>query len=180
VSGPGATVRWPRYSKVMDFELEFGIFLGKTGTDIPAGKAREHIFGYTIYNDFSARDAQMNEMPAMLGPTKGKSFQGGNALGPWIVTPDEIPDARALAVEVRVNSETWSKNTTAEMLFTFEEVIEFISGDETLHAGEFIGSGTVGNCCGLELDRYLEHGDEIELEVEQIGVLRNKVIRQDM
>ncbi len=180
VSGPGATVRWPRYSKVMDFELELGVFLGKTGTDIPVSKAREHIFGYTIYNDFSARDAQMNEMPAMLGPTKGKSFQGGNALGPWIVTPDEIPDARALAVEVRVNSETWSKNTTAEMLFTFEEVIEFISGDETLHAGEFIGSGTVGNCCGLELDRYLEHGDEIELEVEQIGVLRNKVIRQDM
>jgi 2-keto-4-pentenoate hydratase/2-oxohepta-3-ene-1,7-dioic acid hydratase in catechol pathway len=180
VSGPGATVRWPRYSKVMDFELEFGIFLGKTGTDIPASKAREHIFGYTIYNDFSARDAQMNEMPAMLGPTKGKSFQGGNVLGPWIVTADEIPDARALKVEVRVNGETWSKNTTAEMLFSFEEVIAFISSDETLHAGEFIGSGTVGNCCGLELDRYLQHGDQIELQVERIGVLRNKVIRQDV
>ena len=83
--------------------------------------------------------------------------------GPWIVTPDEIGDPQALDVEVRVNGETRSRGRTAGMLFSFEEILAHASQDETIHAGEFFGSGTVGNCCGLEIGRFLEHGDTIEL-----------------
>ncbi len=178
VRGPGATVRWPRYSEIMDYELEFGVFLGKTGANITAASARDHIFGFTIFNDFSARDQQMKEMAGRLGPAKGKSFDGANVLGPWIVTPDEIGDPYDLAMEARVNGEVWSSGRTEGMLFSFEEMIAHMSQDETVFAGEFIGSGTVGNGCGLEHGRYLQHGDTIELEVERIGVLRNKVERQ--
>jgi len=178
VRGPGATVRWPRYSEVMDYELEFGVFLGRTGADIAASAARQHIFGFTIFNDFSARDQQMKEMAGRLGPAKGKSFDGANVIGPWIVTPDEIGDPYDLAMEARVNGEIWSSGRSSGMLFSFEEMIAYMSQDETMFAGEFIGSGTVGNGCGLEHGRYLQHGDRIELEVERIGVLGNTVERQ--
>jgi len=178
VRGPGTIVRWPRYSQVMDYELEFGIVTRRTKANIALGEARNHIFGYTIFNDFSARDMQGLEMEGRLGPAKGKSFDGANVLGPWIVTPDEIGDPQALAVEVRVNGEVRSRGKTAGMLFSFEEILVHASQDETIHAGEFFGSGTVGNCCGLELGRFLEHGDAIELQVENIGVLRNRVERQ--
>ena len=180
VRGTNTTVKWPRYSQVMDYELEFGIITKNRGANIPASKARDHIFGYTIFNDFSARDAQRVEMEGRLGPAKGKSFDGGNVLGPWIVTPDEIGDPYKLKMESRVNGETRSRGTTEGMLFPFEEIIAHVTKDETLMPGEFIGSGTVGNGCGLELGRYLEHGDTIELEVEKIGVLRNWVERQDL
>jgi 2-keto-4-pentenoate hydratase/2-oxohepta-3-ene-1,7-dioic acid hydratase in catechol pathway len=178
VVGPDATVQWPRYSELMDFELEFGVYIGKRGKNISAGNAKDHIFGYTIFNDFSARDQQVIEMQGRLGPTKGKSFDMGNSMGPWIVTPDELGDPEKMNVEVRVNGEVWAKNSTADMLHNFEKMIEHISKDETLHPGEFIGSGTVGNCCGLEQDRFLKDGDTIELYVDKIGVLRNKVVRQ--
>jgi 2-keto-4-pentenoate hydratase/2-oxohepta-3-ene-1,7-dioic acid hydratase in catechol pathway len=178
VRGPGTTVRWPRYSKIMDYELEFGIVTRRTRANIAPGHARDHIFGYTIFNDFSARDIQTLEMEGRLGPAKGKSFDGANVLGPWIVTPDEIGDPQALDVEVRVNGEMRARGRTAGMLFSFEEILAHASQDETIHAGEFFGSGTVGNCCGLELGRFLEHGDVIELQVENIGVLKNKVERQ--
>ncbi len=91
VQGPDATITWPRYSRVMDYELEYGIVVGRTGANVSEESARDHIFGYTIFNDFSARDQQASEMPGWLGPAKGKSFDGGNVLGPWIVTRDEIP-----------------------------------------------------------------------------------------
>jgi 2-keto-4-pentenoate hydratase/2-oxohepta-3-ene-1,7-dioic acid hydratase in catechol pathway len=178
VRGPGTTVLWPRYSKIMDYELEFGIVTRRTRANIPLGEARDHIFGYTIFNDFSARDMQMIEMEGRLGPAKGKSFDGSNVLGPWIVTPDEIGDPQALNVEVRVNGEARSQGKTAGMLFSFEEILRHASQDETIYAGEFFGSGTVGNCCGLEIGRFLEHGDVIELQVENIGVLQNRVERQ--
>jgi 2-keto-4-pentenoate hydratase/2-oxohepta-3-ene-1,7-dioic acid hydratase in catechol pathway len=178
VRGPGTTVKWPRYSRVMDYELEFGIVTRRTRANIPLRDARSHIFGYTIFNDFSARDIQGIEMEGRLGPAKGKSFDGGNVLGPWIVTPDEIGDPQALDVEVRVNGQSRARGRTAEMLFSFEEILAHVSQDETIHAGEFFGSGTVGNCCGLELGRFLEHGDVIELEVENVGVLKNRVERQ--
>lgn len=178
VCGPDATVRWPRYSEVMDYELEFGVFVGRTAANVPASQAHGHIFGFTIFNDFSARDQQMKEMPGWLGPSKGKSFDGANVLGPWIVTPDEVGDPYALAMEARINGEVWSQGRSEGMLFSFEELIAHMSRDETLFAGEFIGSGTVGNGCGLEHGRFLRHGDTIELEVEKIGVLRNKVERQ--
>jgi 2-keto-4-pentenoate hydratase/2-oxohepta-3-ene-1,7-dioic acid hydratase in catechol pathway len=175
VRGPESVVQWPRYSRVADFELELAVVIGRTGRDIAPAAAGGHIFGYTIYNDFSARDMQIREMPGRLGPSKGKSFDGGNVLGPWIVTADEIPDPQALAVEVRVNGEVWARNTTADMLFAFPELIAFISQDETLHAGEVIGSGTVGNCTGLELGRFLRDGDVVELEIAGIGILRNRI-----
>ena len=178
VRGTGTTVRWPRYSRVMDFELEFGVFTRGTAANIPAANAHKHIFGFTIFNDFSARDQQRLEMPGWLGPAKGKSFDGANVLGPWIVTPDEIGDPYHLSMEARVNGEVWTRNTSEGMLFSFEEMIAYMSRDETLHAGEFIGSGTVGNGCGLELGRFLQHKDLIELEVERIGVLANRVEQQ--
>lgn len=178
VAGPGAIVKWPRYSEVMDYELEFGIVTRRTRANIPVGEAGAHIFGYTIFNDFSARDRQGLEMQGRLGPAKGKSFDGGNALGPYIVTPDEIGDPQALRVAVRVNGETRAEANTSGMLFSFEEVLAYASQDETIHAGEFFGSGTVGGCCGLEIGRFLESGDVVELDVEKIGVLRNTVVRQ--
>ncbi|WP_439404857.1 fumarylacetoacetate hydrolase family protein [Bradyrhizobium sp. DASA03076] len=179
VRGTNTTVKWPRYSKVMDYELEFGIITKNRGANIPAAKAGDHIFGYTIFNDFSARDAQRIEMEGRLGPAKGKSFDGGNVMGPWIVTPDEIGDPYRLKMEARVNGETRSTGVSDGMLFSFEEIIAHVTQDETLMPGEFIGSGTVGNGCGLELGWYLEHGDTVELEVEKIGVLKNRVERQD-
>jgi 2-keto-4-pentenoate hydratase/2-oxohepta-3-ene-1,7-dioic acid hydratase in catechol pathway len=179
VRGTNTTVKWPRYSKVMDYELEFGIITKNKGANIPASKAGDHIFGFTIFNDFSARDAQRVEMEGLLGPAKGKSFDGGNVMGPWIVTPDEIGNPYKLKMEARVNGKMRSQGVTEGMLFSFEEIIAHVTKDETLMPGEFIGSGTVGNGCGLELGWYLEHGDTIELDVEKIGVLKNKVERQD-
>jgi 2-keto-4-pentenoate hydratase/2-oxohepta-3-ene-1,7-dioic acid hydratase in catechol pathway len=178
VVGTGAVVAWPRYSEVMDYELEVGIVTKRTRANILAREAASHIFGYTIFDDFSARDRQMIEMQGRLGPAKGKSFDGSNAMGPWIVTPDELGDPQTLEVEVRVNGETRSKGDTSEMLFSFEEILAYASLDETIRAGEFFGSGTVGNCCGLEIGRFLESGDTIELSVGRIGVLSNRVVRQ--
>jgi 2-keto-4-pentenoate hydratase/2-oxohepta-3-ene-1,7-dioic acid hydratase in catechol pathway len=178
VRGTNTTVKWPRYSQVMDYELELGIITRGRGANISAAKAKDHIFGFTIFNDFSARDAQRIEMEGGLGPAKGKSFDGGNVLGPWIVTPDEIGEPYRLKMEVRVNGQLRSIGATDGMLFSFEEIIAHISKDETLMPGEFIGSGTVGNGCGLEIGQFLEHGDSIELDVEKIGILKNKVERQ--
>lgn len=178
VGAPGSIVNWPKYSKVMDYELEFGCVTKSRGSDISAAKAKDHIFGFTIFNDFSARDAQRIEMAGRLGPAKGKSFNGGNVLGPWIVTYDEIGDPYSLRMQARVNGETRCDSTTSGMLYSFEEIIAHMSKDETLMPGEFIGSGTVGNGCGLEIGRFLESGDRIELEVEKIGVLANEVRSQ--
>jgi 2-keto-4-pentenoate hydratase/2-oxohepta-3-ene-1,7-dioic acid hydratase in catechol pathway len=178
VVGNGTTVHWPRYSEVMDYELEVAIVTRRTRANIPRSEAAAHIFGYTIFNDFSARDRQAVEMQGRLGPAKGKSFDGSNVLGPWIVTADEIGDPQTLKVEVRVNGETRATGDTREMLFPFDEILAYASQDETIHAGEVFGSGTVGNCCGLEIGRFLESGDTIELSVDRIGVLKNKVLRQ--
>src|SRR5258708_35935526 len=175
VRGTNSTVTWPRYSQVRDYELEFGIVTKGKAANISVASARDHIFGFTIFNDFSARDAQRVEMEGRLGPAKGKSFDGGNVLGPWIVTPDEIGDPYNLKMECRVNGKIRSQGVTKGMLFSFEEIIAHVTQDETLMPGEFIGSGTVGNGCGLELGQYLEHGDTIELEVEEIGILKKRV-----
>jgi len=178
VIGPDETVLWPRYSRFMDFELEVAVVLSKGGKDIPVERAAEHIFGYTIYNDFSARDAQLAEMAGMLGPAKGKSFDMGNAMGPYLVTRDEVGDVRTLRASARVNGQSWVSDDFGAMLHSFEQMIAYISRDETLYAGEIIGSGTVSNGCGLEQDRYLEDGDLVELEVDRLGTLRNRVVRQ--
>ena len=176
VNAPGADVLWPSYSQHMDFELELAAVTGKVGRDITPENALAHIFGFTIFNDFSARDAQMAEMSAQLGPAKGKDFDGANALGPWIVTTDEIGDPHALQMEARVNGERWGGGNSAKMHHKWPAILAHISNAETLRAGEVIGSGTVGTGCGLELGRQLKHGDVVELEIEKIGVLRNRVL----
>ena len=178
VTGPDTQVAWPRYSAVMDFELEVAVVIGRRCKDVAVERAADQIFGFTILNDFSARDQQAKEMMGGLGPTKGKSFDCGNAMGPWIVTRDEIDLPIDLAAEVRVNGETWAKTRTVGMLHGISEMISFISADETLHPGEVIGTGTVGGCCGLEMGQFLTDGDTVELIVERIGTLRNTVKRQ--
>ena len=177
VCGTGADVPWPRYSERMDFELEFGCYIGRPGKDIPRERAREHIFGYTIFNDFSARDEQTLEMMGQLGPGKGKDFDNSNVMGPCLVTADELADPYNLEMKVRVNGEEWGRGNSRDMHWKFEDCIAHVSRSETLHPGEFFGSGTVGNGCGLEHMKFLEPGDTVELEVEKIGVLRNRVVR---
>lgn len=175
VVGPGAEIRFPQGSKLWDYELEFGIYIGRRGRDIPAGQAMHFVAGYTIFNDFTARDLQLAEVRGHLGPTKSKDFDTGNAMGPWLVTTDEAPGWAELGMAAYVNGELWSQGSTAQMHFTFPELIEHISRDETLFPGDFIASGTVGNGCGLELGRYLKPGDVVRLEVEQLGVLENRI-----
>jgi 2-keto-4-pentenoate hydratase/2-oxohepta-3-ene-1,7-dioic acid hydratase in catechol pathway len=177
VCGPDADVPWPAYSERLDFELEFGCYIGRPGKDIPKERAREHIFGYTIFNDFSARDEQTKEMAGQLGPGKGKDFDNANAMGPCLVTADELGDPYRLEMIVRVNGEEWGRGNSREMHWKFEDCIAHASRSETLHSGEFFGSGTVGNGSGLESLRFLKPNDLVELEVEGIGVLRNRVVR---
>ena len=177
VCGPDAEVPWPAYTERLDFELEFGCYIGKPGKDIPQARAREHIFGYTIFNDFSARDEQALEMAGQLGPGKGKDFDNANAMGPCLVTADELGDAYRLEMAVRVNGEEWGRGNSRDMHWKFEDCIAHASRSETLHSGEFFGSGTVGNGCGLEHMKFLKPGDVVELEVEGIGILRNRVVK---
>lgn len=184
VVGDGAKVIMPAYTKRLDWELEFGIFIGKLGRDISKEKAREYIGGFTIFNDFSARDAQGREMASRLGPAKGKDFDSGNAIGPVLVTPDEIRDPYNLVMKARINGEEVSYGHTRGMYWTFEQMIAYVSQSETLYPGEFLGSGT-GTVpesgknlrgCGLEMDRFLKVGDKVELEIERIGTLTNYVV----
>lgn len=177
VVGPGATVQWPAYADILDYELEIACIIGKTGANIPVEQAADHIFGFTIFNDMSARDAQAKEMAGQLGPAKGKDFDTGNVFGPWIVTKDEVGDWHDLKMEVRVNGERRGGGSTASMHHRFEDIIAFISQSETLHAGEILGSGTVGTGCGLEIGTFLKDGDMVELEIENIGVLSNRIKR---
>jgi 2-keto-4-pentenoate hydratase/2-oxohepta-3-ene-1,7-dioic acid hydratase in catechol pathway len=175
--GAEQDVIWPSYAEHLDVELEMAIIIGKGGKDIAAAEAPGHIWGYTILNDVSARDAQMREMPGQLGPAKGKDFDTGNILGPWIVTADEIAHPTALDMELRVNGDRWGGGNSRAMHHSFARIIEHISASETLYAGEVIGSGTVGTGCGLETGRRLAPGDVFELEIEGIGVLRNRIVR---
>lgn len=178
VVGPDAEVVWPSYTERLDYELEFGIFIGPPGRDIPRQRAAEHIGGYAIFNDFSARDIQGEEMSLLLGPAKGKDFDTGNAIGPFLVTPDEIPDPYALTMVARVNGEEWSRGSSREMHFRFEDLIAYVSRSETLYPGDFLGSGTVGGGCGLEHGRWLTPGATVELEVSGLGILRNRVVKR--
>ena len=177
VIGTETDVHWPRYAEMLDYELEFGVVIGKRGADISREDAWSHIYGYTIFNDVSARDAQMREMPAGLGPAKGKDFDTGNILGPWLVTADEIGRPDNLTMVARINNEEWSRGNSGTMHHDFAAIIAHISASETLHPGEFIGSGTVGGGCGLELGRFLKPDDVMELEVSGLGVLRNRIVR---
>lgn len=176
VNGHEAPVIWPRDARLMDYELEIAAVIGKPGKDISREHAFEHIFGFMIFNDMTARDFQLSEMDGRLGPAKGKDFDTGNVLGPWLVTRDEL-DPYALTMIVRVNGEERGRGWSGDMYHSWEDILAYVSRDETLHAGEVLGSGTVGNGCGLEHRRFLSPGDVIELEVSGLGVLRNQVVQ---
>ncbi|MDB5424604.1 MAG: isomerase [Phenylobacterium sp.] len=177
VIGADDDIEWPSYSRALDFELEWGCYIARHTKDAPRETANDAIFGYTIFNDMSARDAQALEMSGQLGPAKGKDFDTANVMGPCLVTADEIADPYDLTMIARVNGEEWGRGNTGDMRWKFDDVIAHISRSETLHPGEFLGSGTVGNGSGLEQMRYLNAGDVIELEVEKLGILRNRVIK---
>ena len=178
VVGPEEDIPWPSYTRLLDYELEFALFIKKEGVDIKAEDAHEYIGGYTIFNDISARDIQGQEMSIGLGPAKGKDMDKGNALGPCLVTPDEFDpsDARMIA---RVNGETWTDGNTGDMYYPFPKLIEYLSKGETLHPGDCLGSGTVGMGCGIEHGNFIQPGDVIELEIEGIGILRNRIVKQE-
>lgn len=175
VQGTGADVVWPAYSNIIDYECELAVVIGKTGKNIRRDTAAEHIFGFTVFNDFSARDAQFREMAGYLGPAKGKDFDGASILGPCIVTADEI-DPYDLEMIVRINGEERSRGHSGTMHHRFEDMIAHVSDGETLHAGEILCSGTVGKGSGDEQGRFLAKGDVVELEIPGIGVLRNRVV----
>jgi 2-keto-4-pentenoate hydratase/2-oxohepta-3-ene-1,7-dioic acid hydratase in catechol pathway len=175
VADPEEVIPWPPFSALADFELELACVIGKPGRDLSPESALDHVFGFTIFNDFTARDVQAAEMQGMLGPAKGKDFDKANVFGPYIVTTDEIGDPNDLKMTARVNGELWCDGHSSTMHWSFGQLLAWISRGETLHPGEVIASGTVGDGCGLEHLRFLQDGDEVELEVEKIGVLRNRI-----
>ena len=175
VVGPEAEVHWPSYSVTVDYELEVALIVGRKGKNISVEDAHQFIFGYCIFNDFSARDVQYTEMPGSLGPSKGKDFDTGNALGPWIATSDEV-NPQNLTMIARVNGEEWSRGSSSSMHHSFAKLLAYASLEETVYPGEVLGSGTVGGGCGNELGRFMKHGDVIELEVSGLGLLRNRIV----
>jgi len=176
--GNNQDVLWPNYAEYLDIELELAIIISKDGKNISKAEAPNYIFGYSILNDVSARDAQMIEMAGQLGPAKGKDFDTGNILGPYILTADEVSHPASLNMEARVNGQRWGGGNSSKMHHNFADIIAFISKSETLYSGEVIGSGTVGTGCGLEIGKRLEPNDQFELEIENIGILKNKIIKE--
>jgi 2-keto-4-pentenoate hydratase/2-oxohepta-3-ene-1,7-dioic acid hydratase in catechol pathway len=174
VIGPEEEIPWPSFTERLDHELELAAVIGRRCRNVDASSAADVVFGYTIWNDFSARDVQTRELPVGMGPGKAKDWDGSNVLGPCLVTADDL-DAGALRMSVRVNGETWGEDTSASMHWSFGDMIAYASRDQTLHPGEVFGSGTATGGSGLELDRRLAPGDTVELEVEGIGVLRNRI-----
>jgi 2-keto-4-pentenoate hydratase/2-oxohepta-3-ene-1,7-dioic acid hydratase in catechol pathway len=174
VIGPDEEIPWPAWTDKLDHELELAAVIGRRVRDATPEEAARCIFGYTIWNDLSARDVQSRELPMGMGPGKAKDWDGSNVLGPCIATADEL-DASDLAMLVRVNGELWGEDTSAHMHHTFADMIAYASRSQTLYPGEVLGSGTAAGGSGLELDRRLAPGDEVELEIEGIGVLRNRI-----
>jgi 2-keto-4-pentenoate hydratase/2-oxohepta-3-ene-1,7-dioic acid hydratase in catechol pathway len=172
VYGPDDTVPWPAYTDKLDYELEICAVIGSAGYQVSESDASRHIVGYTLYNDWSARDIQMREMSIGIGPGISKDF--AMSLGPCIATPDEF-DRDTARLTARIDGEVWSAGVLGEMYFTFEQIIEWTSQEMTLRPGDLLGSGTIAKGCGLELDRWVEEGATVELEAEGIGVLRNVV-----
>ncbi|MDQ3939935.1 MAG: fumarylacetoacetate hydrolase family protein [Actinomycetota bacterium] len=173
--GPDDECPWPSYTKRLDFELELAMIVGKRGRDVTTEDARNHIFGFTIFNDFSARDVQAREMTAWLGPAKGKDF--ANAFGPCIVTADEVGSEPDLQMICRVNGDEWGRARSSQAKWRWAEMIAHVSAGEDIYPADIYGSGTPGGCCGLDLGRELQPGDVVELEIESIGVLRNQIGR---
>jgi fumarylacetoacetate (FAA) hydrolase len=202
VIGPGDVFCMPDHFDKLDFELEWACVIGKKGINIRAEEATEYIAGYTIMNDFSARTLQMEEMKLNLGPAKGKDF--ATAIGPFLVTPDELEQFRLpvreghdgsrynLEMKCWVNGVQVSQGNTGDMDWTFEEIIERASYGTYLYPGDVIGSGTVGTGCFLELNgtgmlndpknfkpQWLQENDVVDMEVTGLGRLSNTIRRFD-
>lgn len=169
-------VSMPSYAEELDYEFELGMVIGKGGIDISHQQALDHVFGFMIYNDFSARAIQAREMSVGLGPAKGKDFYNAHVFGPWLVTKDEIADIYSLRMICRVNGEVRCDDSSGTMHWKFEDLIAHASMAERIVPGEVFGSGTVGNGSGAEIGRSLKPGDVVELEVEGLGLLRNRVV----
>jgi 2-keto-4-pentenoate hydratase/2-oxohepta-3-ene-1,7-dioic acid hydratase in catechol pathway len=172
IIGPDDPIVWPAYTHQLDFELEVGFYVGRAGRNLTVNEASNAIAGVTIFNDVSARDIQRREMTMQIGPSKGKDFC--SVMGPCVVTMDEI-DEWAIDLSARINGETWTKGTTADRRYSFAEVLAWASYSEDVQPGEFLAVGTIAGGCGLELDRWIQPGDVVELASPQIGTLRNVV-----
>jgi 2-keto-4-pentenoate hydratase/2-oxohepta-3-ene-1,7-dioic acid hydratase in catechol pathway len=174
VIGPEVEIPWPSYSDYIDCELELAAVIGRKGKNISADDAADHIFGYTIWNDVSARDTQRVEMPIGTGPGKAKDWDGSNVIGPCIATADEV-DGGNLRMILRVNGEVWTDESSSKMHYTFAKMLAYASQDQTLYPGEVFGSGTPPGGSGIDVGKRLKERDVIELEIEGIGILRNPV-----
>ena len=183
IKGPNEDIKKPSDCEWLDYELEIACIIGKEGENIRSEEADDYIFGYCILNDWSARDIQRKEMKVGLGPAKGKDF--ATSIGPWIISKDELNPYRLkkgfnLSMKAYVNGKLLSEGNMADLYYSFAEMIERASKDVTLYPGEIIGSGTVGTGCLLELGTkvhpWLKPGDVVELEIENLGVLRNKIV----
>ncbi len=164
------------YCRDLDFELEFGAVLARTVTDVTADEGQAAIGGFVVLNDLSARDTQWREYrQGIFGPL-GKTRTFASAISAEIVTADEVlPHIEHLRASVRVNGETWSQTSTQGIQHSLGAIVAHASQGEQLHAGELLASGTMPDGCGLELDRWLEPGDLLELEIERIGTVSNRV-----
>ena len=182
--GPDEPVWCPAASQELDYELEVAALIDTPAVDLTPEDAEEAIGGYTIFNDWSARDLQREETTVRLGPAKGKDF--ASSFGPWLVTPDELAGTRdrtgyALAMTATVNGLETSRGVWADAQFSFGQMVARASADARLRPGDLVGSGTVGTGCLLEvrdqtLGRYLEPGDEVVLRVDRLGELRTPIV----
>ncbi len=182
--GPGDPVWAPRGSHELDYELEIGALIDTPARDLSADRAEEAIGGFTILNDWSARDLQRDETTVRLGPAKGKDF--ATSIGPWLVTPDELADRRAgkgydIEARASVGGREISRGNWSAIQFSFGEMLARASADVRLRPGELVGSGTIGTCCLLEVGqerfgRWLEPGDVVTLAVDRLGVLSSPVV----
>ena len=173
VYGHDQEIPYPGFSGFVDYELEMGLIVGAPGRNLTPQEAVTRLFGVTIFNDFSARDIQGAEMGMGMGPQKCKDFAYG--IGPWITTIDELPPIDSLVGTVRVNGQEWATTSSDGMIYSPEELLAYVSIGDNLQPGDLIGSGTLPNGSGLELDKRLSPGDVLELELTGVGVLRNRM-----
>jgi 2-keto-4-pentenoate hydratase/2-oxohepta-3-ene-1,7-dioic acid hydratase in catechol pathway len=172
IIGPGAPIVLPKVSERVDYEAEFAFVIGRGGRYISASKAMDHVFGYTIINDVSARDFQMATTQWLMG----KTFDTFAPLGPWIVTADEIKDPHGLDISLEIAGVTLQHSNTRELIFKIPELIEHISKVVTLEPGDVVATGTpAGVGFARKPPRYLQPGDEVIIRVEKVGELRNPV-----
>jgi 2-keto-4-pentenoate hydratase/2-oxohepta-3-ene-1,7-dioic acid hydratase in catechol pathway len=175
VVGPGDNVVLPRASAKVDYEAELAVVIGKPGYQVPAAKAMEHVFGYTIMNDVSARDVQRATTQWSLG----KSFPTFAPMGPWIVSKDEVGDPHELDISLTIGGEKLQNSNTSLLIFKVPALIEYISGITPLQVGDVISTGTpAGVGMGRTPQRWLKPGEEMVIEIARIGQLRNPLVAE--